>query len=333
MPSTPTSTNEAAQAPTRRRQRLSRPHCPASVATTFQFGSREEISRAKVHTSVTSVTFSALPSITAPERSRVAETSFETKRTVICAALRLRSSAAVMVERVDRNKTRLGGFAAAFAFGDRGIETVKDFARQQIAQLAAVAAGKGRHDHLVSGARAGDEMLGVETRIRADDRIETRRDGRSALGNILPALGRRLRDFDRPRRRFGRSRRQRHDLVACRAAHGIARRIGIVGRPFAAGALAQDAAQPQENEDRKRQKDDGVDVEHVGHSFGSASGGTVCSKGGSNRPNRGRKPGSPALCRHAREAIQWPPIMTIACRRERLDDRRRRANNGSWLLQ
>src|SRR5262249_7682662 len=34
-----------------------RPHCPASVATTFQLGSREETSRAKVHTSITSVTF------------------------------------------------------------------------------------------------------------------------------------------------------------------------------------------------------------------------------------------------------------------------------------
>src|SRR5580704_5879045 len=73
-----------------------RRYCPASVATTFQLGSREVTSRANVHTSVTSVTFSALPSITVPLRSRVEETSFETKRTVICAVL-LRSSAAVMV--------------------------------------------------------------------------------------------------------------------------------------------------------------------------------------------------------------------------------------------
>src|SRR5262249_33327051 len=73
-------------------------HCPASVAITFQLGSRQEISPAKVQTSVTSVTFSALPSITAPPRSRVAEISFETKRTVICAVVRLRSSAAVIVE-------------------------------------------------------------------------------------------------------------------------------------------------------------------------------------------------------------------------------------------
>src|SRR5215472_8026811 len=73
-------------------------HCPVSVAMTFQLGSREDTSRAKVQTSVTSVTFSALPSMTAPPRSRVAEINFETKRTVICAVTRLRSSAAVIVE-------------------------------------------------------------------------------------------------------------------------------------------------------------------------------------------------------------------------------------------
>src|SRR6516162_2344443 len=73
-------------------------HCPVSVAMTFQLGSREDTSRAKVQTSVTSVTFSALPSMTVPPRSRVAETSLDTKRTVICAVVRLRSSAAVMVE-------------------------------------------------------------------------------------------------------------------------------------------------------------------------------------------------------------------------------------------
>src|SRR5262249_32718122 len=76
--------------PTPRRHRR---YCPASVATTFQLGSREETSRANVHTSVTSVTLSALPSITVPLRSRVAEISFETKRTVICAVRPARSSA------------------------------------------------------------------------------------------------------------------------------------------------------------------------------------------------------------------------------------------------
>ena len=62
-------------------------HCPASVATSFQLGSRDVISRANVHTSVTVVTASGLPSITAPERSRVTETSCDTNRMVTCAVL------------------------------------------------------------------------------------------------------------------------------------------------------------------------------------------------------------------------------------------------------
>src|ERR1700741_2196527 len=62
-------------------------HCPVSVAMTFQLGSREDTSRAKVQTSVTSVTLSGLPSITAPALSRVTEISLEMNRTVICADL------------------------------------------------------------------------------------------------------------------------------------------------------------------------------------------------------------------------------------------------------
>ena len=153
---------------------------------------------------MTSVTFSALPSITAPARSRVAETSLETKRTVIC-AVAIAQFGGGDGRSVDRDEARLRGLAARFAFGDRGIEAVEHFARQQIAQLPAVAVGKGGHDHLVSGAGAGDEMLGVETRVGADDRVETGGDGRSALGNVLPALGGGgWRGLDRPRRRFRR---------------------------------------------------------------------------------------------------------------------------------
>ena len=48
---------------------------PASVATSFQLGSREDRSRANIHTSVTSVTFSGFPSITLLALSRVTEMS------------------------------------------------------------------------------------------------------------------------------------------------------------------------------------------------------------------------------------------------------------------
>src|SRR3984893_404362 len=68
---------------------------PASVATSFQLGSREGRLRAKVQMSVTSATFSGSPSITVPVLSRVTEMICDTNRTVIC-AMRLRSSTAVM---------------------------------------------------------------------------------------------------------------------------------------------------------------------------------------------------------------------------------------------
>src|SRR5690348_11396162 len=64
----------------------------ASVATSFQFGSRERVSREKVQTSLTSDTFSGSPSITSPARSRVAEISSLTTRSVTWASEPLRSA-------------------------------------------------------------------------------------------------------------------------------------------------------------------------------------------------------------------------------------------------
>ena len=45
-------------------------------------------------------------------------------------------------------------------------------------------------DHLVGGARAGDEMLDVEGRILVHDGVEPGGDRRARFGNTLPALGR-----------------------------------------------------------------------------------------------------------------------------------------------
>src|SRR5258705_1697303 len=77
---------------------------PPSVATRFQFGSRELTSLAKVQTSVTLVTASALPSITLPLRLRVADTSCETKRRVSCAILRRNSALMISVASMDINR-------------------------------------------------------------------------------------------------------------------------------------------------------------------------------------------------------------------------------------
>src|SRR5882672_139373 len=55
------------------------------VPTSFQFGSRELVSRANVQTSVISATLSGLPSTMLPVLSRVTEIICDTKRTVSCA--------------------------------------------------------------------------------------------------------------------------------------------------------------------------------------------------------------------------------------------------------
>ncbi|MGB7019720.1 MAG: hypothetical protein WBD80_11040, partial [Xanthobacteraceae bacterium] len=57
-----------------------------------------------------------------------------------------------------------------------------------------------------------------------------------------------------------------------------------------------------EYEDRQRQENDGVYVEHVGHFFQRRS---SRINDGSNRPAR-EQARLPALCKHATEAIQWP---------------------------
>ncbi len=84
-----------------------------------------------------------------------------------------------MVERVDRDEARLRRLAPAFALADGGVEAVKDLARQQAAQLPPIAAGECGHDHLVGGARAGNEVLGVEARLRCRDGVEAGRHARA----------------------------------------------------------------------------------------------------------------------------------------------------------
>ena len=117
-------------------------HCPASVATSFQLGSREETSRAKVQTSVTSVTLSGLPSITLP--SLVAghrdELRDEAHRDLRGLAAQL--GAGDVGLSID-DEARLDRLALALALADRGLEAVIDLARQQILERAAVALGIG----------------------------------------------------------------------------------------------------------------------------------------------------------------------------------------------
>ena len=70
----------------------------------------------------------------------------------------------------------------------------------------------------------------------------------------------------RQRRLIDHRTRHRNDIiVVLRTLHDIGRGA-IVGRPFASGALSEDAAQAQEDKDRQRQEDDGVNI-HVVFAF------------------------------------------------------------------
>ena len=59
--------------------------------------------------------------------------------------------------------------------------------------------------------------------------------------------------------------RYRNDVVVLRSLHDVGRGA-IVGRPFASGALSENAAQTQKDKDRQRQEDDGVNI-HVVFAF------------------------------------------------------------------
>lgn len=74
---------------------------PASVAISFQFGSREDTSRAKVHTSLVSITLSGLPSTTSPALSFVAVINLECIRIVACAVAPRSSTSSTLALSID----------------------------------------------------------------------------------------------------------------------------------------------------------------------------------------------------------------------------------------
>ena len=129
-----------------------------------------------------------------------------------CAVLP-RCSAAVSVGAVDRDEAGLDRLAVLLALLDRGLEAVIDLFAEQALELLAVAGRIGRHDHVVGGAGAGQEVLGVEALVLARDGVEAGRQRRARLGDALPAVDR-LDRLSRLLRRVGGAARQRHDLVA-----------------------------------------------------------------------------------------------------------------------
>ena len=109
-------------------------------------------------------------------------------------------------------------------------------------------------------------MLRIERRVLRGDRIESLGQRRPCFGKALPAIGGR----NDVRRRcqwhlIDHRSRDRNHIIVLRTLHDVARRAIIRG-PLIPGALSEDIAQAQENEDRQRQEDDGVNI-HVAFAF------------------------------------------------------------------
>ena len=109
-------------------------------------------------------------------------------------------------------------------------------------------------------------MPGIERGIVGDDGIEAGGERRARFGDALPAIGGCDIGARRLRRLVDHGTRHRDDIIVVLRPLHDGGRGAIVRRPFAARALAEDAAQAQEDEDRQRQEDDGVNI-HVVFAF------------------------------------------------------------------
>jgi len=89
---------------------------------------------------------------------------------------------------------------------------------------------------------------------------------RARFSQTFPAIGRRNHIRRRRQRRLvDHSTRNRDHIIVLRPLRDVARGA-IVGRPLVSGALSEDITQAQEDEDRQRQEDDGVNI-HVAFAF------------------------------------------------------------------
>jgi hypothetical protein len=90
-----------------------------------------------------------------------------------------------------------------------------------VLQLAAVAFGKRKNNHLVGRARAGDEMLGIEALVLGRDGFEARSDRGPRLCDAFPPLSR-FGCLDRLLHRVGRGSPGQSDHVVIRCAANVA---------------------------------------------------------------------------------------------------------------
>ncbi len=204
---------------------------PPPVETSFQFGSRELTSRAKLQASLTSTTLSALPSIDGAIQiaRRIDHLGRKAKGDLGEAAAHPRVCDRGVVY---GDEGGLDLFAALLALGQRRRETVVDVLGQQILQHGPVAVGEAHHDHFIGGFGAVEERLDGEGGIRRGDGVETRPDLGARLRIGSPPLGGLSGRRARGDIGIGRA-GQRNDLGFGGGGPGVAR-PGRSGRDFAA---------------------------------------------------------------------------------------------------
>src|SRR6476659_6206912 len=147
-------------------------------------------------------------------------------------------------------------------------------------------------------------MSRIKRGVLCRDGVESLSERRARFGQTFPAIGRRHGVCrGRQRRLVDHRPGHRNHVIVLRPLHHVAR-SAIVRRPLVSGALSENVAQTQEDEDRQRQEDDGVNI-HVVFAFWSAP---ATASGGRAFPHRnggGYIMDGSAICRHETWPSQW----------------------------
>src|ERR1700716_720816 len=148
-------------------------------------------------------------------------------------------------------------------------------------------------------------MPRIERGILRDNGIQPLGKRGAGLSQPFPAVGRRHHVRGRRQRRLidHRARHRNHVVVLC-PLHHVAR-SAVERRPFVSGALSEHIAQTQEDEDRQRQEDDGIN-NHVAFAFWSAPArGPAVEVERPLRDGRDYIMDGSAACRHETLPSQW----------------------------
>ena len=219
--------------------------------------------------SVTSLTFCGSPESTVPALSRVAEMSWLTKRTATWALPSFRPRLED-IGLTDADEALVDLLAARLTLGDSVVEVAIGIGVEKTLQDLAVAFGEGRHDHLISLARAADEGIGVKARVYLDDVEQAAAHILFEAGIVLDAGLRIGRDGGLGyggRCRLLAARNGDDVVVGCRRRRGGCALLAPLGavalkpRLLVARAPAEHAPQLQDHDHRNDEQDEGQKVD------------------------------------------------------------------------